>query len=90
MTLRSIVLWGALSAATAALVSVSYAAGQQSSRPSTLRIPAVEEGELTDAHREILGSYARSGRTLHLFRVCVRTPELCRAWVPSSPPWHWH
>jgi len=79
---RSIVI---LCAVTSALVSVSFAAGRQSSsRSATPRVAAVEEKALTDAQREILGPYAKSGRTLYLFRACVKTPELCRAWVPSS------
>jgi 4-carboxymuconolactone decarboxylase len=75
---------GALCVVSCTLVSAGFAAGRQSSRPATPRIVALEEKALTNAQREILGPYAKSGRTLYLFRACVRTPELCRAWVPSS------
>jgi alkylhydroperoxidase family enzyme len=78
--LRSVL---ALCAAVSALVSVSYAAGQQSARSGAPHIAAVEETALTAAQREILGPYGKSERTLYLFRACVRTPDLCRAWVPS-------
>src|SRR5688572_18514770 len=75
---------GVLTIVVAALVSIGYAAGQSASK-TTVRIAALEERELTAEHREMLGlDPARPGRTLHLYRVCVRTPELCRAWVPSS------
>jgi alkylhydroperoxidase family enzyme len=47
------------------------------------RIAAVEDAALTATQRDILGPYGKSERTLYLFRACVRTPELCRAWVPS-------
>jgi alkylhydroperoxidase family enzyme len=67
----------------AVLVSAAYAAGQQSQRASA-RIAPLEERQLTDAQREMLGSYARPGQTLALFRVCVQTPELCNAWLPAS------
>jgi 4-carboxymuconolactone decarboxylase len=81
VTFRSVV---ALCAVSCALVSVGFAAGQQSPRSAAPRLAALEEKDLTDAQREILGPYARSGRTLYLFRACVRTPELCKAWVPAS------
>ena len=73
-----------LVAGAAALFAGGYAAGQQTPASTAARIPALEERELTDSQRELLGDYARGGRILYLFRVCVRTPELCRAWIPAS------
>jgi 4-carboxymuconolactone decarboxylase len=62
--------------------SLAYVTGQQVQRASTLRIAPVEERDLTDAQREMLGSYAaQPGRTQQLFRICVRAPEMCKAWV---------
>jgi 4-carboxymuconolactone decarboxylase len=78
VTFRSLVV---LCAVASALVPVSYAAGRQSARSGAPRIPAVEQ--LSDAQRDILGPYGKGSRPLYLFRACVRTPELCRAWVPS-------
>lgn len=63
---------------------VGHAAGQQRAATSGVRLPALAEHELNDAHRALLGDYAKGGRTLYLFRVCARTPELCRAWIPAS------
>lgn len=76
---------GALLAVAVAFVSVGYTAGQQSERLGAPRITPLEEREFTEAQREMLGSYAaRPGQTLQLFRVCVRAPEMCRAWLPAS------
>lgn len=71
-------------AASAALFSTGYVAGHQAPAKAGARMTALAEDALTDAHKEVLGDYARGGRTLYLFRVCVRTPELCRAWIPAS------
>jgi 4-carboxymuconolactone decarboxylase len=58
---------------------------QQAGRVSTTRIAPLDARSLTDAQREILGSYAaQPDRTLQLFRICVRSPEMCRAWIPAS------
>ena len=73
----------ALVAGILALVSAGYAAGQQSTIRASVRLAALDERELTDAQRELLGDSARSDRTPYLFRVCVRTPDLCRAWIPA-------
>jgi alkylhydroperoxidase family enzyme len=79
-TIRSIFLAGI----AAAVFAGGYAAGQQTPAAVAPRITALEEGELTESHRNLLGDSGRGNRTLYLFRVCVRTPELCRAWVPAS------
>lgn len=74
--------WALIAAVT--VFSGGYVWGQQGTSTPTVRMAALAEGELGDAHREVLGDYARGGRTLYLFRVCVKTPELCRAWIPAS------
>jgi 4-carboxymuconolactone decarboxylase len=62
--------------------SIAYVAGQQVQRASAIRIAPIEERDLTEAQREMLGSYAaQPGRTQQLFRICVRAPEMCQAWV---------
>jgi 4-carboxymuconolactone decarboxylase len=76
--------WLAGIAGATVVLAGAFGAAQTARRSVPARLTALGEGELTDAHREILGDYTRGGRTLYLFRVCVRTPELCRAWVPAS------
>jgi 4-carboxymuconolactone decarboxylase len=67
------------------LVLVVWVVGKQAERVDPVRITPLDARSLTDAQREILGSYAaQPDRTLQLFRVCVRSPEMCRAWIPAS------
>src|SRR3954465_15425029 len=67
------------------LVLIVGVVGQQAERASTPRIAPLDAQSLTAAQREILGSYAaQPDRTLQLFRICVRSPEMCRAWIPAS------
>jgi 4-carboxymuconolactone decarboxylase len=59
--------------------------GQQADQRAAIRIAPLDARSLTDTQREILGSYAaQPDRTLQLFRICVRSPEMCRAWIPAS------
>src|SRR5690242_10113833 len=67
------------------LVLVVLVVGKQAERVDPIRITPLDARSLTDAQREILGSYAaQPDRTLQLFRICVRSPEMCRAWLPAS------
>ena len=64
-----------------AAVLVAYVAGAQVERASAIRIAPVDEAAMTPAQREMLGPSGTGPRTLQLFRICVRAPEMCRAWV---------
>lgn len=62
--------------------SIVYLSGQQFQRASSIRITPIEEKDLTAEQRQMLGPFAaQPGRTQQLFRICVREPEMCRAWV---------
>jgi len=59
--------------------------GQQADQRAAIRIAPLDGRSLTDEQRQILGSYAaQPDRNLQLFRICVRAPEMCRAWIPAS------
>ena len=68
---------------TSALLIIA-ATQQNAQRVSHARIQPLEAKEWTDAHRETLGAMARGDQTLHVFKTCLRNPELCRAWMPFA------
>lgn len=63
------------------VLAASHSGAQRVSEP---RISPVTPAELTDAHAQALGRFARGEGTLNIFRTCVRNLELCRSWIPFA------